>query len=64
MRLQLKPVVGETVALRATVPVNALTAPTVIVEVPVEPDTKLTGVVADRVKSGTGTVTVTYTIRS
>ena len=35
--MQLRPVAGETVAVRATVPVNPLTGATVIVEVAVPP---------------------------
>jgi hypothetical protein len=34
-----RPVVGETVGVRITVPVNPFTGKTVIVEVPVEPAT-------------------------
>jgi hypothetical protein len=37
-----RPVVGDTVADRLTVPVNPFTARTVIVEVPVEPATNAT----------------------
>jgi len=34
LRVQVRPVVGETVAVRATVPVNPWTGATVMVEVP------------------------------
>jgi hypothetical protein len=51
-RLQVSPVVAETVADRLTVPVNPFTGVTVIVEVPLEPATKFTSVgLAATVKS-------------
>ena len=53
------PDVGDTVALRLTVPVKPLTAVTVIVEVPVAPATMVTLVgLADIVKSVTVKVAV------
>ena len=52
-RVHVSPVVGETVADNATVPVNPLLAATVIVEVPGEPTTAGTAVgFAATVKSG------------
>ena len=40
--VHVRPVVGDTVADRLTVPVNPFTGKTVIVEVPVEPATNAT----------------------
>ncbi len=41
-RVQVRPVAGDTEAVRATVPVNPLTGAIVIVEVPVPPTVMLT----------------------
>ena len=58
LRVQVRPA-GETVKVNATVPVNALTGATVMVEVPVAPARALTLVgLAVTVKSRTLTVTV------
>lgn len=59
LNVQLRPVAGETVEVRATVPVNPLTGATVIVEVAVPP-TKVVALVglAVTVKSVTATFTV------
>jgi hypothetical protein len=52
VNVQVKPVAGETVADKPTVPVNPFKAVTVIVEVPLEPATNATVVgLAARVKS-------------
>lgn len=40
--VHVRPVVGDTVAVRLTVPVNAFTGEIVMVEVPVEPATNAT----------------------
>ena len=57
-RVQVRPA-GETVDVRATVPVNPLTGATVIVDVAVAPTTAVTLVgLAVTVKSVTVTVTV------
>ncbi len=62
VRVQVSPA-GETVDVRATVPVNPLTGATVIVEVPAAPASTLTLVgLAVTVKSPPG-LTVTVTTR-
>ncbi len=59
LRVQVRPVVGETVAVRATVPVNPWTGATVMVEVPAVPALTVTLVgEAVTVKSLIVTVTV------
>ncbi len=59
VRVQVRPVVGETVAVRATVPVNPWTGATVMVEVPAVPALTVTLVgEAVTVKSLIVTVTV------
>lgn len=42
MRVQVRPVLGDTVEARDTVPANPLSAVTVIVEVPLTPARKVT----------------------
>ena len=55
------PVAGEMTSVRLTDPVKPVDGATVTVELPVAPDTKLTGLVADMPKSGGGLVEVTVT---
>jgi len=60
VRIQVRPVLGATVAARVTVPANPLSAVTVIVEVPLTPARTVTPVgFAAIVKSCTVYVTVT-----
>ena len=52
VNVQVRPVAGETVADKLTAPVNPFTEVTVMVEVPLEPDTNATAVgLAATVKS-------------
>ncbi len=58
VRVQVRPVAGDTELVRETVPVNPLTAVTVMVEVPEAPATTVTAVgLAATVKSRIVTVT-------
>ncbi len=62
LRVQVRPVEGDTVSDRFTVPVKPLTAATVIVDVPGDPSTTETPVgLASTVKSGAA-VTVNDTV--
>lgn len=64
LRAQVRPVAGETVVARVTVPVNPFTEVTVIVEVPVAPALTVTDVgLAVTVKSWTVTVTVAVRVK-
>lgn len=57
VRVQVRPVEGETDAVRATVPVNPLIGATVMVEVPATPTSTVTVVgLAVTEKSGTATL--------
>ena len=57
LSVHVRPVVGATVSVRATVPVNPFVAATVIVEVPGEPTATLTAIgLAVTVKFGTGVI--------
>ena len=61
-KVQDRPVEGDTVAVKATVPVNPLTGAIVIVEVPVPPTVRLMLVGLAVIVKSCGAVTVTVTL--
>ena len=63
LRVQVRPVEGETVLVRVTVPVNPLIGAIVMVEVPAWPASTVAEVgLAEIEKSGTVTLNVTRTV--